>query len=119
MTLTLDPEAGRCPRCTHLHLGTLPCWSGRYAMRTTRLTLTTQGTTCWLCGTPGADSADHVIPRSKGGTDKQTNLRPAHRQCNSARNNRDPFRPDPAHLARGAEVSARWEPSYTTRKDRP
>lgn len=34
---------------------------------------------CWLCGRPGADTIDHVIPLAKGGPplDRQ-NLRPAH-----------------------------------------
>lgn len=41
---------------------------------------------CWLCGTPGADSVDHVIPLSKGGPELDpANLRPAHGRCNSAR----------------------------------
>jgi len=29
---------------------------------------------CWLCGRPGAHSADHVLPASKGGTDDLANL---------------------------------------------
>ncbi|NUL43732.1 HNH endonuclease [Cellulosimicrobium funkei] len=46
--------------------------------------------TCHLCDKPiaaGLDdlSADHVIPRSQGGTDSLENLRPSHRQCNYAR----------------------------------
>lgn len=42
---------------------------------------------CHLCGKPGADSVDHVIPRSLGGSDDLTNLRPAHFTCNSSRGN--------------------------------
>lgn len=42
-------------------------------------------TTCWLCGLPGADTVDHVVPRSMGGTDEPWNLRPAHQRCNSRR----------------------------------
>lgn len=45
---------------------------------------------CWLCGNHGADTADHVIPKSHGGTDDIHNLRPAHKRCNSARGNRTP-----------------------------
>jgi 5-methylcytosine-specific restriction endonuclease McrA len=43
---------------------------------------------CHLCGRPGADSVDHIIPRSLGGhlTDP-ANLRPAHFSCNSSRGN--------------------------------
>ncbi|MFC6712444.1 HNH endonuclease [Branchiibius cervicis] len=47
---------------------------------------------CWLCGERGADTVDHVVPYSHGGTDNRANLRPAHRSCNSARGNRAPTR---------------------------
>jgi len=40
---------------------------------------------CWLCGGPGADSVDHVIPRVQGGTNEDANLRAAHLGCNSGR----------------------------------
>lgn len=33
---------------------------------------------CHLCGHPGADAADHVVPLSRGGADDLSNLRPAH-----------------------------------------
>lgn len=64
---------------------TLPTWGGRYAQRWTAATLAHWGRTCHLCRQDGADSADHLIPRSKGGQDNLTNLRPAHHGCNSAR----------------------------------
>lgn len=37
---------------------------------------------CWRCGDGGADTADHVIPRSRGGSNAVSNLRPAHASCN-------------------------------------
>lgn len=37
---------------------------------------------CWLCGGDGADTADHVIPRARGGSNAVSNLRPAHASCN-------------------------------------
>lgn len=54
------------------------------------------GHTCWLCNEAidhGDDprygnwsaSLDHVIPRSKGGTHDESNLRTAHRWCNAVR----------------------------------
>lgn len=46
-----------------------------------------RGGRCWLCGHLGADTLDHVVPVSKGGTNDPDNLRPAHRACNSARGN--------------------------------
>lgn len=38
---------------------------------------------CHLCGQPGADTADHLIPRSRGGRSEMKNLAAAHRACNS------------------------------------
>jgi 5-methylcytosine-specific restriction endonuclease McrA len=67
----------------------LPAWGGRYAQQWTAATLATYGTTCHLCRQPGADSADHLTPRSKGGTDTLANLRPAHHGCNSLRGDLD------------------------------
>jgi 5-methylcytosine-specific restriction endonuclease McrA len=51
--------------------------------------LTTKGRTCHLCGRPGANSADHIVPRSKGGGNLLTNLEPAHRACNRDRGDLD------------------------------
>lgn len=54
---------------------------------------------CWLCGHPGADQVDHVVPRSmdtRRDVADPTNLRPAHGvngcptcgvKCNQARGN--------------------------------
>ena len=39
---------------------------------------------CHICGLGGADSADHVIPRSRGGSNRIENLKPAHLSCNLA-----------------------------------
>jgi len=49
---------------------------------------------CWICGKPGADTADHVRAHALGGGDEADNLRPAHRSCNAARGigRRDRFR---------------------------
>jgi 5-methylcytosine-specific restriction endonuclease McrA len=43
---------------------------------------------CYLCGFPGADSVDHLIPRSKGGTNDRSNLAPAHVACNARKGDR-------------------------------
>ena len=41
---------------------------------------------CWLCGRPGANTADHVVPLALGGHPyDEANLRAAHRSCNSRR----------------------------------
>lgn len=48
--------------------------------------------TCWLCGLPGSNSVDHVLPVSKYPELALdiANLRPAHLSCNSARGARAP-----------------------------
>lgn len=70
-------------------------WGGRRARRLVAHTLATKGTTCHLCGLPGADSADHDPPRSvllaEGvpDPDHPRYLNPAHwRPCNHERSNR-------------------------------
>jgi 5-methylcytosine-specific restriction endonuclease McrA len=64
-------------------------WGGRRVQMFTRLVLATYGRTCHLCGLPGATTADHLIPRSKGGAWWAIdNARPAHYSCNSARGDR-------------------------------
>lgn len=48
------------------------------------------GYRCWLCGLPVTRrraTRDHVIPRSKGGKNRASNLRLAHRRCNQRRGN--------------------------------
>lgn len=42
---------------------------------------------CWLCGQPGADTVDHLVPLSIDPTrgEDPSNLLPAHRTCNSSR----------------------------------
>ena len=42
---------------------------------------------CHLCGKPGADSADHIIPVSLGGRNVLSNCRAAHLRCNIQRGN--------------------------------
>ncbi|MCG7231006.1 HNH endonuclease [Corynebacterium propinquum] len=64
-----------------------PAWGGRRSTRLRLLVIETYGDRCHLCGKRGATSADHVIPRSKGGDDSLDNLRPAHTSCNYARGN--------------------------------
>jgi 5-methylcytosine-specific restriction endonuclease McrA len=45
------------------------------------------GTACHLCGGPGADTTDHLVPTSKDPSLRWDidNARPAHHSCNSGR----------------------------------
>lgn len=90
---------------------TMPVWAGRYAKRMTRLTLDVYGSRCHLCEKPGATTADHLVPRSLGGSDAIENLRPAHKLCNSRRGNRsiDWFRARYApHLLHPEQPAEQW-----------
>lgn len=45
---------------------------------------------CHVCGLPGADQADHVVPLSQGGEDTEENLRPIHSTpCHEAKTERE------------------------------
>lgn len=45
------------------------------------------GGRCWMCG-KDADTIDHVIPLSRGGSHWPANLRPACRSCNAKKGQR-------------------------------
>lgn len=65
-----------------------PSATGR-PWRRARAAVLARSTLCWLCGHGGADSVDHVIPRSRGGSLLDpSNLRPAHLRCNIQRGNK-------------------------------
>jgi len=58
---------------------------------------------CWLCGQPGADTLDHIVPLIVAPelAESPDNVAPAHRSCNSARGARLPtgVRPLPTSRA--------------------
>lgn len=43
---------------------------------------------CHYCGKVGADTRDHVVARSRGGSDAWWNLVPAHGKCNRSKSDR-------------------------------
>ncbi|MEU3281787.1 HNH endonuclease signature motif containing protein [Streptomyces antibioticus] len=71
----------------------------------------TEETHCWVCGTyvdqtlpgrthPMGRTVDHIRELWQGGDPlDRTNLRLAHRRCNSAKSNRTRARPRPAYTA--------------------
>lgn len=84
-------------------------WGGRRVTALKARVLATMGTVCHLCGRPGADTVDHLVPRAAGGDDSMDNLRPAHQRCNSMRQDmplNEWFRRHP--LPRRAPPSRRW-----------
>lgn len=90
---------GVCPICRYALPSYAPAASkrpGRGSQKAVkrRATLVKRdGVLCWICGRfmPEEDRTfDHVIPRSKGGTGALTNLRLAHKRCNSKRGDKDP-----------------------------
>lgn len=56
--------------------------------RTNRDVVLSVSRVCILCGSTGADTADHLLPRDDGGTNALHNLAPAHLSCNSRRQKR-------------------------------
>jgi 5-methylcytosine-specific restriction endonuclease McrA len=94
------PCPGRCGRLIASPAKRCPaCQRARYAARGTRTErglgwdyqrqrariLATYNRVCWICGTWGADTVDHVVPRARGGGNNEDNLRPAHARCNYRR----------------------------------
>mgnify|MGYP002041581375 CR=1 FL=1 len=71
-------------------------WSGNQAARLRLAVLERDHGVCWICGRPGADTADHLVPRSRGGSNALCNLAAAHARCNYARGNRTPAVPIPS-----------------------
>ena len=87
----LPKKARNCPRC-HVYR------KGRFKVSAAlrRRVYERDGWTCWICGLPVDESddkssgrlyptLDHVIPRVRGGAHDESNLRCAHRSCNSSR----------------------------------
>lgn len=79
----------------------------RIPERTRRRILERDAGICCVCHQPGANQVDHVVPRSQGGTDDDTNLaaihdRPCHlektqRESAAARHRHSSKRPMPKH----------------------
>lgn len=60
---------------------------GRAALERNRRILAASNV-CHICGEPGADAVDHVIPLARGGADNASNLRPAHHRVPNSKGQR-------------------------------
>lgn len=62
-------------------------WSGRRVTEFKAAVLGTKGRVCHLCGRAGADTVDHIVPRSVAPELMwdMDNAVPAHLSCNSSR----------------------------------
>ena len=63
---------------------------------------------CAYCGRRGANTMDHVVPRSRGGETGWMNAVAAHRECNRAKGDRTPDE---------AGMPLLWRPWKPTRAD--
>lgn len=62
------------------------------AWRKLRSEVLAASSVCWICGHPGADTVDHLVPLSLAPelAHERSNLAPAHRSCNSRKGQRLP-----------------------------
>lgn len=81
-----NPDRARAIRTRSKHLRRAA--RGHYSQEQLDARWHYYGGRCWLCGAI-ADTTDHVIPLSRGGTNWPANLRPACRPCNSGKKDRD------------------------------
>jgi 5-methylcytosine-specific restriction endonuclease McrA len=74
------------------------------SFRRMRSRILEQSDVCWLCGQPGADTVDHIVPLSVAPDlgEVAGNMAPAHRSCNSRKG------AQLASLARPLRASRRW-----------
>lgn len=52
--------------------------SGSREQKVNRVIMDKHDGTCHVCGLPGSDQVDHVIPLAEGGSDDMENRRPIH-----------------------------------------
>ena len=75
----------RCPTCEVMHQHRRNAQPRRRAYADPVYRAIPLGGRCWVCGQMGADTRDHVVPLAMGGSNEPSNVRPAHRACNSGR----------------------------------
>ena len=84
-------KRGRCPDCLRAYSrergSTRARGYGGYWQQLSAAVLRRDNYVCRYCG-ERATTADHVVPKSKGGTDAMNNLVAACRECNSGKRDR-------------------------------
>ena len=84
----LAVRGGRCAEHARQHdrqQGTAAQRGYGYAWRQLRRRILARNPTCTICRQAPAVEVDHIIPRSQGGTDDESNLRATCRLCNRSR----------------------------------
>ena len=59
--------------------------SGYKQQKRAAFVLRKHDTVCHVCGYPGGNEADHVVPLAEGGADTVANMRPIHHDCHVAK----------------------------------
>ncbi|MGH9002434.1 MAG: HNH endonuclease [Acidimicrobiia bacterium] len=79
----------RCPPCERRRRGSTTQRGLGWKHQQAAARVLAHATACYWCGQPprldDPLTADHLLPRARGGTSDEDNLVPAHRSCNSAR----------------------------------
>lgn len=57
--------------------------SGSAQQKRARYVMRRDDSICHLCGLPGSEEIDHVVPLAEGGSDELDNLAPAHKRCHA------------------------------------
>lgn len=82
----------RAPHLGRTYRKRLAHETGHYSVSLTRLALLAESNVCHYCGiilTGRTATADHIIPKSKGGTDHVSNLVLACKTCNAEKGDSD------------------------------
>lgn len=67
-----------------------PKWGGSKLYHLRKKVYEVRGKVCFYCG-KDADQIDHIIPTSKGGSDRLDNVVPCCRSCNSSKQDKDVY----------------------------
>lgn len=85
---TLIAKGSRCAKCTPPKGNTTQRGYGAAWAKLSKQIIRRDRGVCYWCGGP-ADTTDHLVPKSCGGTDDPTNLVASCRTCNGRKGNRD------------------------------